>query len=81
MEPQISRARTLRQVRAARMLTVRALAQAAGCSPYTVHQVEMGRRVPQFDTIRRLAAALEVEPAEIVEFRRALLLEEEDANA
>ncbi len=77
MDAQISQVRTLRQARAERMLTVRALAQAAGCSPHTVHQVETGRRVPQFDTIRRLSAALGVEPAEITEFRRALLLEEE----
>ncbi len=81
MEPPIRRVRTLRQARAERMLTVRALAQAAGCSPYTVHQVETGQRTPQFDTIRRLSKALAVEPAEIAEFRRALLLEEEEGNA
>ena len=83
MEPRIRRVRTLRQARAERMLTVRALARAAGCSPHTVHQVETGRRVPQFATIRRLAEALGVQPAEIAEFRPALLLEreEEDAHA
>ena len=69
--------RTLRRARAARMLTVRGLAAAAGCSPHTVHEVETGRRVPRFDTIRRLSEALGVEPTGIAEFRRALLLEEE----
>lgn len=66
--------RTLRQARAARMLTVRGLASAAGCSPHTVHQVESGKRVPRFDTIRRLSTALGVEPTQVAEFRGALLL-------
>ncbi len=70
---------TLRQARAARMLTVRALAEAANCSPHTVHEVERGKRVPRFDTVRRLSAALGVEPEGIAEFRRALMIEEERA--
>ena len=69
--------RTLRQARAARMLTVRGLAAIAGCSPHTVHEVETGKRAPRFDTVKRLSAALGVEPTEIAEFRRALLIEEE----
>jgi transcriptional regulator with XRE-family HTH domain len=68
---------SLRNARTARMLTVRGLAAAAGCSPHTVHEVELGKRVPRFDTIRRLSVALGVKPNEIAEFRRALLLEEE----
>ncbi len=67
---------TLRQARVARMLTIRALAVAAGCSSTTVHEVETGKRVPRFDTIRRLSRAVGVEPINIVEFRQALLLEE-----
>ncbi len=69
--------RTLKQARAARMLTVRGLAAAAGCSPQTVHEVETGQRRPRFATVRRLSEALGVEPAEVAEFRRALLLEED----
>lgn len=72
-----SAARTLKQARVARMLTVRGLAAAAGCSPHTVHEVELGKRVPRFDTIQRLSAELGVKPSEIAEFRRALLLEED----
>ena len=68
---------TLRQARAARMLTVRSLAEAAGCSPHTVHEVETGKRVPHLAMVRRLSQALGVEPAVVAEFRRALLLEEE----
>lgn len=70
--------RTLKQARAAKLLTVRGLAQVAGCSPHTVHQVELGLRRPHFDTVKRLSAALGVEPTEILEFRRALLLEEDN---
>jgi transcriptional regulator with XRE-family HTH domain len=58
------------------MLTVRALAAAAGCSPTTVNQVETGKRLPRFGTIRRLAEALGVAPEEVAEFRRVLLGEE-----
>ena len=77
MTGEASRVRSLKQARVGKMLTVRGLAQAAGCSPHTVHEVECGARVPRFDTIRRLSAALGVEPSEIAEFRRALLLERE----
>ena len=70
--------RSLKQARTARMLTIRDLAVAAGCSPHTVHEVERGKRVPRFGTSQRLSSALAVEPSEIAEFRRALLLEEVD---
>jgi transcriptional regulator with XRE-family HTH domain len=62
------------------MLTVRGLAAAAGCSPHTVHEVESGRRVPRFGTVKRLSAALGVEPAEVAEFRRALLVDEAETD-
>jgi transcriptional regulator with XRE-family HTH domain len=65
---------TLRDARAAQMLTVRALAAAAGCSPNTVHLVETGQRVPQFETIRKLSDVLGVQPGQIAEFRAALRL-------
>ncbi len=63
---------TLRQARSARMLTIRGLAERAGVSPYTVHQVERGARPPRFATIRRLSDALGVEPETVAEFRRVL---------
>jgi transcriptional regulator with XRE-family HTH domain len=77
METEAGAGRTLKQARMAQMFTVRGLAAAAGCSPHTVHEVEQGKRLPRFDTIRRLSAALGIEPTEIAEFRRVLLLEEE----
>ncbi len=76
METAANGVRKLQQARAERMLTVRALAKAAGCSPHTVHEVETGKRRPHFATIKRLSAALDVEPTQIAEFRRALLLQE-----
>jgi transcriptional regulator with XRE-family HTH domain len=68
---------TLRQARTTRLLTVRGLADTAGVSTQTVHEVETGKRSPRFGTIKRLSAALGVEPVEVVEFR-AVLFGEED---
>ncbi len=63
---------TLRTARVQRLLSIRGLAKLAGISPVTLQDLEAGRRVPQPGTIRKLATALEVEPGEIVEFRRAM---------
>jgi transcriptional regulator with XRE-family HTH domain len=63
---------TLRQARKARLLTIRGLAESAGVSPYTVHQVERGVRPPRFATIRRLSEALGVEPATVAEFHEVM---------
>ena len=68
---------TLRQARSARMLTIRALAEKAGVSPHTVHQVETGQRPPRFATIRALSDALGVEPEQVAEFRAVLAGERE----
>ncbi len=70
MEP--PKIQTLRRARSARMLTIRTLADKAGVSPYTVHQVECGARPPRLATIRRLSDALGVEPETVAEFRRVL---------
>ena len=63
---------SLREVRAARLLSIRALAQQAGVAPSTVYLIEAGRTTPRFSVIRQLAAALRVEPAAIDEFRQAI---------
>ncbi len=72
IELQVNPARTTH------VLIVRAFAAAAGCSRPSVHEVEPGKRVARLDTIRRLSAAPGMEPTQIVEFRRALLLPKED---
>jgi len=63
---------SLREVRTARLLSIRALAQQAGVAPSTVYLIEAGRTIPRFTVIRRLAATLGVEPAAIDEFRQAI---------
>ncbi len=70
---------TLKRARTERLMTVRALATAAGVSTHTVHEVETGKRPPRFGTIKRLSAALGVDPAEVAEFR-AVLFGEEDSR-
>lgn len=59
---------SLEQHRRRRMMTQRALAKAARCGQQTIVSIERGRRLTRFDTMRRIAAALEVEPAEVSEF-------------
>ncbi len=72
--------RTLKQLRLERLLTIRALAKHAGVSTRTVLQVEHGLRRPHPGTIKKLAAALGVEPAEIREFRVAMDLPTEEID-
>jgi transcriptional regulator with XRE-family HTH domain len=64
--------KSLREWRAERLWGVRDLAQAAGVSTKTVTQVEYGRQVSTFRTIRRISQALGVEPHEIAEFAEAI---------
>ena len=63
---------SLRAARVARLLTIRALARQAGVAPSTVYLIEAGRSTPHLSVMRRLAEALDVEPREIDEFRRAM---------
>jgi transcriptional regulator with XRE-family HTH domain len=64
--------RTLKEARAKRLLTVRGLAEAAGVAPSTVYLIENGRSVPRFDAIRKISAALEMQPQDIKEFAAAI---------
>ena len=57
----------LRQLREARFLSHRDLARKAGVSPTTILNLEAERVEAQRRTIRKLAQALEVDPAELVE--------------
>ena len=72
---------TLREVRVRRLLSMRQLAKEAKVAPTTVYLIEAGQRLPHFGTMRKLAAALEVEPSEVDEFRAAMeaALEGKDA--
>lgn len=58
----------LREARLRQFLSIRELAAKAGVSTRTIVQLEAGRTTPTFKTSRKLAAALGVQPAEIIEF-------------
>ena len=64
--------RTLREWRALRLLSTRALAAKAGVSNKTIVELENGRGLPIFRTISRISAALDVPPGEIAEFAAAI---------
>lgn len=64
--------RTLREWRAERLLSVEDLAARAGVSNKTIVQLEHGRQLATFRTIRRISGALRVEPSEITEFAGAI---------
>ena len=63
---------SLRTQRLSNMLSQRDLAREAGVTQKTIVDVELGRIEPRLQTMRRLAAALRVEPLEIDEFRKAI---------
>ena len=65
-------ARSLREVRAERLLTVRELAALTGVAASTIYLTETGRTAPRPSVMKRLAASLGVGPLEIAEFRRAI---------
>jgi transcriptional regulator with XRE-family HTH domain len=54
------------------MLSQRDLAREAGVTQKTIVEVELGRIEPRLLTMRKLAAALGVEPLEVNEFRQAI---------
>jgi transcriptional regulator with XRE-family HTH domain len=56
----------LRELRRLRVLTLRELEEESGVSYNTIWRLENGHRQARPSTIRRLAVALRVEPAELV---------------
>jgi transcriptional regulator with XRE-family HTH domain len=56
----------LRELRRTRVLSMRELEELSGVSYNTIWRLETGRTGAQPRTIRRIAAALGVEPAELV---------------
>jgi len=63
---------TLHEARIRRMMTIRGLAKLAGLAPTTIQLAESGQRQPRFGTMKKIAAALGVEPTEIAEFSTAI---------
>ena len=56
----------LKELRESRFLTQRELAEKSGVGVATIARIEKEKRHPTFRTIKRLAAALGVEPSELV---------------
>ncbi len=57
----------LRELRKEKLLTQEELAKKAGLNPNSIVRIERGSVAePRFSTIRKLAAALEVDPQELV---------------
>lgn len=63
---------SLRTIRARRLLTARDVAKLASVAISTILLVETGEIVPRFATIRKIADALGMPPAEITEFAAAI---------
>jgi len=57
----------LKQLRESRFLTQRELAVKARVGVSTIVRIEKGRQVPTFQTIKRLAAALGVNPSDVAQ--------------
>jgi transcriptional regulator with XRE-family HTH domain len=64
--------KSLREWRALRLESSKTLAVKAGVSNKTILEIENGRNVPTFRTIRRLSEALDVDPSEVAEFAAAI---------
>ena len=71
--------KTLREWRAVRLESSKTLAVKAGVSNKTILEIENGRNLPTFRTIRRLSEALGVDPEEIEEFASAIAERGKDA--
>ncbi|PLS84900.1 MAG: XRE family transcriptional regulator [Actinobacteria bacterium] len=56
----------LRRLREARLLTQAQLGEAAGVHRDQVSRIERDEVEPRFSTIKKLAAALDVEPSELI---------------
>ncbi len=63
---------SLSEVRTTRLFSIRDLARQAGVAPSTIYLIEAGRSMPSLGVVRRLATALDVEPAAVDEFRQAI---------
>ncbi len=63
------RSEVVRELRNRRLMTQRRLSQAAGVSKQTITRMETGSNVAQFETIEKVANALDVDPGVLIEYR------------
>ena len=64
-EPQEALGRAIRQLRDARGLTQKELADAADVNATAISHIERGRTNPAWGTVKRIAAALDVRVSEV----------------
>ena len=64
--------RPLRQWRRERLLSLAALATAAGVTEKTIGEIERGNAVPRLGTMRKLTDTLGVAPRQVTEFAAVL---------
>lgn len=62
----------LREWRIDRVLSYRQLAALSGVTAKTLVDIEHGKRLAHYETIRKISAALNVEPRDVTEFAEAL---------
>jgi len=62
----------LREMRVRSLFSIRGLASAAGISDKTIRGIESGQRRPSLATIRKVSSILQIDPAEIDEFKEAM---------
>lgn len=56
----------LAEVRTQKLVTQRELAELAGIAQTTISAIELGKQSPRISTVRKLAAALQVDPEELI---------------
>lgn len=64
--------KSLREWRAEKLESSKTLSAKAGVSNKTILEIENGRNVPTFKTMRKLSEALGVQPGEVEEFAAAI---------
>lgn len=63
---------SLRTVRRRKLLSQRDLADKAGITTSTIYLTEAGKSTPRLQVMRKLSDALQVDPMEVDEFRKAI---------
>jgi DNA-binding XRE family transcriptional regulator len=67
-------------LRRQRLLSQRELAERAGVAESTIHLIEVGRTRPRFRVVRAICETLDVQPADVDEFRGLLEAASTDAK-
>lgn len=71
MESMAGTAHKLRRIRREKLMTQEELANKAGVAPSTIVYIEMGEgkgtSEPRFSTLKKLAAALDIDPRTLIE--------------